>query len=75
MYMADITIRLEECIDDDSLRTIERVLREERCIKRAWIQDKRCHLLMVAFDAEEVEPSMIVRSMRNHGWHASAHGL
>jgi hypothetical protein len=75
MYLADTTIRLEECIDDDCLRELERLLREDCSIERVWFQDKRRHLMMVAFDAEEVEPSMIVRAMRNHGWHASTHGL
>jgi hypothetical protein len=75
MYVADITIRLEECIDEDCLRKLERLLRKECRIERAWIQDRRRHLLMVAFDAEEVEPSMIIRAMRSHGWHAAAHGL
>jgi hypothetical protein len=75
MYVADITIRLEECIDEDCLRKLERLLRKECCIERVWLEDRRRHLLMVAFDAEAVQPSMIVRSMRDHGWHASAHGL
>ena len=75
MYVADITIRLEGCIDDKGLRDLERALREERCIERAWLQDKRRHLMLVAFDADAVEPSTIVRSIRNHGWHDSAYGL
>lgn len=32
-------------------------------------------VLMVAFDAEAVQPSTIVRSLRNHGWHAATSGF
>jgi hypothetical protein len=74
MYLTDITIRIEECIDDEDLHKLERLLREECRIDHAWLQDKRRHLMAVAFDAEEVEPSMIVRSIRNHGWHAATLG-
>ena len=37
MYVADITIRLEECIDEDCLRKLERLLRKECCIERVWL--------------------------------------
>jgi hypothetical protein len=75
MYLTDITIRLEECIDDNDTQKLERLLREECRIEHARFQDRRRHLMLVAFDAEEVEPSAIVRSIRKHGWHASKHGL
>jgi hypothetical protein len=74
MYLTDVTIRLEESIDDNDMPQLERLLRAECHIDHAWLQDKRRHLMAVAFDAEEVEPSMIVRSMRNHGWHPKAFG-
>jgi hypothetical protein len=36
MSVADVTIRLEECIDEVCLRRLERLLREECCIERAY---------------------------------------
>jgi hypothetical protein len=30
--------------------------------------------VLVGFDAEEVVPSTIVRSICNHGWHAATFG-
>jgi hypothetical protein len=73
MYPTDVTIRLEECVDDD-MRKLERLLREECRIDHPWLQGKRRHLMAVAFDAEEVEPRTIVRSIRNQGWHAGTFG-
>ena len=75
MYVTDITIRIEETLDPERMRELERVLCEEYGIENAWVQDEERHLMMVEFDAEEVAPSAIVRSIRRQGLHARPFGL
>jgi hypothetical protein len=75
MYLADVTIRIEETLDKDRVRQIEHLLCAEHGIANAWVQDKSRHLLMVEFDAEEVEPSALIRSIRRKGLHAKTFGL
>ena len=63
MYVTDITIRIEEALDAERMEELERILCEEYGIENAWVQDKERHLMLVEFDAEEVAPSTIVRSI------------
>lgn len=75
MYVTDITIRIEETLDAKRMEELERMLCQEYGIENAWVQDKKRHLMMVEFDAEEVAPSGIVRSIRRQGLHARPFGL
>ncbi len=75
MYVTDITIRIEEALDAERMEELERILCEEYGIENAWVQDKERHLMLVEFDAEEVAPSTIVRSIRRQGLNARPFGL
>jgi hypothetical protein len=67
VYLADITIRVEETLDNERILQLNDMLCSECGILQAWIQDKARQLMMVEFDAERVQPSAIVRSMRSKG--------
>jgi hypothetical protein len=75
MYLTDITIHIEETLDADRMEELEHMLCEEYGIGNAWVQDKERRLMMVEFDADEVAPSAIVRSIRRQGLHARPFGL
>jgi hypothetical protein len=75
MYVTDITIHIEETLDAERMEELERILCEEYGVENAWVQDKERRLMMVEFDAEEVAPSAIVRSIRRQGLHARPFGL
>ena len=67
MYLADITIRVEETLDNERIHQLNDMLCSECGILHAWVQDENRQLMMVEFDAERVEPSAIVKSMQNKG--------
>ncbi|MEA3276655.1 MAG: heavy-metal-associated domain-containing protein [Pseudomonadota bacterium] len=75
MYSGDIVIHIDETLDEQRIHDLERALGDEPGVVSACVHEKRRHLMLVDFDAEEVQPSNIVQSVRNRGLHAEMIGF
>ncbi|MGA7981534.1 MAG: heavy-metal-associated domain-containing protein [Chromatiaceae bacterium] len=75
MYSGDIVIHIDENLDDDYIRMLERDLGDERGVLSACVHDKRRHLMLVDFDATDRQPSEILRVVRSKGLHAEMIGF
>jgi hypothetical protein len=75
MYTGDIVIHIDESLDDDGIRHLERDVGDERGVLSACMHEKTRHLMVVDFDPKEVQPSHIVHAIRGRGLHAEMIGL
>jgi len=75
MYYGDIVIHIDEALDDDGIRDLERDLGRERGVYSACVQEKARHLMVVDFDPSELRPSNIVHAVRGRGLHAEMIGF
>jgi hypothetical protein len=75
MYSADILIHIDESLDDERIHDLERSLVAEPGVLSACTHERARHLMLVDYDATQVMPSAIVRSVRGRGLHAEMVGL
>ena len=75
MYTGDIVIHIDENLDDERIHALERDLCGKSGVVSACVNDKARHLMLVDYDPSLLQPSGIVRAVRNRGLHAELIGL
>jgi hypothetical protein len=70
MYFGDIVIHIDETLDDDRIRDLERALGCEEGVYDVSVHKKQRHLLVVDFDPDRVRPGHILQSVCARGLHA-----
>jgi hypothetical protein len=75
MYSGDIVIHIDEALDDSRIHALERDLADERGVYSACMHEKARHLMLVDYDATELQPSAIVQAVRDRGLHAEMIGF
>ncbi len=67
MYTGDITIHIDEDLDNDDIHDLEKQIGDEHGVYCACIHEKTRHLMVVDYDTVEVQPSGIVQAFRKRG--------
>ncbi len=75
MSIADTLIHIDETLDAGTREAIEAELRDVPGVISSHFSPDKEHMLLVAFDPEDVRSSDLLRRVRNHGYHAALIGL
>lgn len=75
MGVGDILIHIDENLDDNGIKSLEREISAERGVVSACVNEKTRHLVVVDFDPATVRPSELVQVFRSRGLHATMVGL
>ncbi len=75
MSLADTLIHIDETLDARARHAIERELREMPGVISSHFNPEKQHMLLVAFDPEDIRSSDLLQRVRSHGYHAELIGL
>lgn len=72
---SDVMIHIDETLDDDRLREIERLLGEHEGVISACVSEKARHMLMVDYDHDKLGSRDLLAWVQGQGVHAELVGL
>lgn len=75
MRTGDIVIHIDETLNDDRIRSLEREIAGTPGVQSACMHERTRHLMVVDFDPTALRPSAIVTSIRKSGLHAQMVGM
>ena len=70
MNISDIVIHIGETLDDNRIHGLQREIGEHPGVYSACVHEKTRHLMVVDFDPTELQPSHLVRAVRERGLRA-----
>jgi len=74
-HNADVIVHIDESLDEPSILALEENIFEYIGVVRVSHNPSRPHLLMVDYDAEIAQASMVLNRVQGQGVHAQLVGL
>lgn len=74
-HITDVMVHVNEVLDEDTLHILEDELHENAGVVAVGHDPRRPHLLVVAYDAEVVQPANFLAPIRGRGLHAQLVGM
>lgn len=68
--MLDVTLHIDEKTTHDEREQLRDVFLHKKGVMTADYRDNRPHLMIVAFDPEDVTSIELLETVRNRGYHA-----
>ena len=73
--VADVTLHIDETLDETELLALEQTMRNAAGIVSVGHSDKDRHLMVVLYDPEETKSINILHSLASQGYHGELVGL
>ena len=73
--MADVTIHINETLDEAALHGVADALRGQKGVTSVVSHDDKPHLMVVHFNPDETSSAEILGSVTGRGYHAELLGL
>lgn len=73
--VVDVTLHIDETLDDTELLALEQAIRKDAGIVSVGHSDKDKHLMVVMYDPTETKSINILHSLADQGYHGELVGL
>ena len=73
--MVDVTMHIDEDTTHEERESLRDSLLATTGVMSADIRDEKPHLMIVAYDPENVAPQAFIKAAQRHGYHAELIGI
>ena len=73
--VADVTLHIDETLDENELVALEQAMRKDAGIVSVGHSDRDRHLMVVMYDPAETKSINILHSLADQGYHGELVGL
>ena len=70
MSINDVVIHVDETLDDQARHTLEDQMREVDGVIAPRFNDRKIHLMIVAYDPDRISTMTLLDMVRGQGYHA-----
>jgi hypothetical protein len=74
-HLNEVVLRLEETLDDESLRRLEDGVRQDAGVISVGHNPQNAHMIMVVYDSESTRAANLLHTFQERGLHAQVVGL